>query len=73
MERDMPVNMDPSKRKRKQATSEEASTEQSDVDVKETGKAKFGEETEQDREKAIAEAEWKNLWDATEVIDMDTW
>ncbi|MDQ1290312.1 MAG: hypothetical protein QG615_94, partial [Nitrospirota bacterium] len=25
------------------------------------------------REKAIAEAELKNLWDATEVIDMDTW
>ena len=69
----MPVNMDPSKRKRKQPTSEETSTEQSGVDAKETGKTRFGEETEQDREKAIAEAEWKNLWDATEVIDMDTW
>jgi hypothetical protein len=69
----MPVNMDPSKRKRKQATAEETSTEQSGVDAQETGKRRFGEETEQDREKAIAEAEWKNLWDATEVIDMDTW
>jgi hypothetical protein len=69
----MPVNMDPSKRKRKQPTSEETSTDQSGVETKETGKTRFGEETEQDREKAIAEAEWKNLWDATEVIDMDTW
>ena len=69
----MPVNMDPNKRIRKAATSEEASGEQSNVDNKKSGKSKFGDETEQDREKAIAEAEWKNLWDATEVIDMDTW
>lgn len=32
----------------------------------------FGEETEEDRIKALADAEKKNLWDATEVIDMDT-
>lgn len=69
----MPVNMDPNKRKRKQASPDEASAAQSGVETKESGKAKFGEETDQDREKAIAEAEWKNLWDATEVIDMDTW
>jgi hypothetical protein len=69
----MPVNMDPNKRKRKQASSEESSTEQASTDTKGPGKSKFGEETDQDREKAIAEAEWKNLWDATEVIDMDTW
>jgi hypothetical protein len=37
------------------------------------GKKAFGEETEADREKALADAEWKNLWDATEVIDMDKW
>jgi hypothetical protein len=29
--------------------------------------------TERDREQALADAEWKNLWDATEVIDMDKW
>ena len=34
---------------------------------------KFGEDTDADREKAIADAELKNLWDATEVIDMDNW
>lgn len=28
-------------------------------------------ETERDRELALSDAEWKNLWDATEVIDMD--
>ncbi len=31
----------------------------------------FGEETQEDREKDLADAEQKNLWDATEVIDMD--
>jgi hypothetical protein len=31
----------------------------------------FGEETDTDREKDLADAELKNLWDATEVIDMD--
>ena len=69
----MPINMDPSKRKRKPAAAEEPPGDQAGAENKAPGKAKFGEETEQDREKAIAEAEWKNLWDATEVIDMDTW
>lgn len=31
----------------------------------------FGQETEEDRVKDLAEAELKNLWEATEVIDMD--
>jgi hypothetical protein len=29
------------------------------------------QETDRDRELALSDAEWKNLWDATEVIDMD--
>ncbi len=33
--------------------------------------AQFGEETEEDRVKELADAEQKNLWEATEVIDMD--
>lgn len=32
----------------------------------------LGQETDRDRELALTDAEWKNLWDATEVIDMDT-
>ncbi|MBI5855058.1 MAG: hypothetical protein HZB35_07495 [Nitrospirae bacterium] len=32
----------------------------------------LGKETERDRELALTDAEWKNLWDATEVVDMDT-
>jgi hypothetical protein len=36
-----------------------------------TQAAQFGEETEEDRVKALADAEQKNLWEATEVIDMD--
>lgn len=66
----MPVNMDPSKRRRRRSSepSEGAEAQQGTGETK-----KFGEDTEADREKAIADAELKNLWDATEVIDMDTW
>ncbi|MCS6288865.1 MAG: hypothetical protein H8K10_07795 [Nitrospira sp.] len=65
----MPVNMDPNKRRRRQSAEQPAaSAEQDSSQTK-----RFGEDTEADREKAIAEAELKNLWDATEVIDMDTW
>lgn len=65
----MPVNMDPSKRRRRQPVEPAAAaTEQEPAQP-----GRFGEDTEADREKAIAEAELKNLWDATEVIDMDSW
>lgn len=60
----MPVNMDPSKKRRRL----NQSAEQTHANQ---GQAAFGEETETDREKDLAEAESKNLWDATEVIDMD--
>ncbi len=65
----MPVNMDPSKRRRRQAVEQAAATTNQDPATPK----RFGEDTEADREKAIAEAELKNLWDATEVIDMDSW
>ncbi|HMU30161.1 MAG: hypothetical protein KF854_04105 [Nitrospira sp.] len=65
----MPVNMDPSKRRRRQPVESTASAADSET----TQPKRFGEDTEADREKAIAEAELKNLWDATEVIDMDSW
>jgi hypothetical protein len=61
--------MDPSKKRRKsqpppaeQAPSSDGQSQQPHA---------FGEETAADREKDMADAEWKNLWDATEVIDMD--
>ena len=64
----MPVNMDPAKKHRKQVrTAQVPSSEHSPPSRK-----SFGEETEEDRIKALADAEKKNLWDATEVIDMDT-
>ena len=66
----MPVNMDPSKRRRRQPLEEQA-VASAEHDT--AAKPQFGEDTEADREKAIAEAELKNLWDATEVIDMDSW
>jgi hypothetical protein len=61
--------MDPSKKRPKvvdSAASEVESQEQAPPkDIAIT--------TERDREYALADAEWKNLWDATEVIDMDKW
>lgn len=65
----MPVNMDPAKRRRRQSVEQAAAA----ADQHSSQTKQFGEDTEADREKAIAEAELKNLWDATEVIDMDTW
>lgn len=62
----MPVNMDPNKRRGAKNTADKATPEEKDP-------RPFGELTEEDREKDEADAEWKNLWDATEVIDMDKW
>ncbi len=68
----MPVNMDPAKKRRRskpvtEPTSQEAHTDATSSPPRTT----FGTETDEDREKELADAELKNLWDATEVIDMD--
>lgn len=68
----MPVNMDPAKKRRRQQSPPE--TDSSPSEKKKTvptQAVQFGEETEEDRVKALADAELKNLWEATEVIDMD--
>ena len=68
----MPINMDPSKKRQggpAQATSFPEPVQASSAST--TPPPSFGEETEVDREKDLAEAELNNLWDATEVIDMD--
>lgn len=68
----MPVNMDPAKKRRKQLPSSEADSSPSEkAQTVPTQAVPFGEETEEDRVKALADAESKNLWEATEVIDMD--
>jgi hypothetical protein len=68
----MPVNMDPSKKRRRpQATATSTTEEQRSGATSIPPRGTFGEETEADREKDLADAELKNLWDATEVIDMD--
>jgi hypothetical protein len=68
----MPVNMDPLKKRRR---SQEPTTPASDPTPSGTASTSprqtFGVETEEDREKDLADAELRNLWDATEVIDMD--
>lgn len=61
----MPVNMDPAKKRRKTPLPADPNTDPA------RHQNQFGEETEEDRIKALADAENKNLWDATEVIDMD--
>lgn len=69
----MPVNMDPSKKRRKERSQVPEQAEPSPAAGKQssTSPGTFGEETVTDREKDMADAELKNLWDATEVIDMD--
>lgn len=66
----MPINMDPSKKRRRGQPAPPPAAEQP-RDTTAAPRAPFGEETSADREKDMADAEWKNLWDATEVIDMD--
>jgi len=69
----MPVNMDPAKKRRSQPSPQEMDASPSAEKTTESTKAaQFGEETEEDKSKTLADAEQKNLWDATEVIDMDT-
>ena len=68
----MPVNMDPAKKRRRQSSQPEADASPPEKDAPvPTRVAQFGEETEEDRVKELADAEQKNLWEATEVIDMD--
>jgi len=68
----MPVNMDPAKKRKRQQTPQEIDSSPSKQKTTvPTQAAQFGEETEEDRVKALADAEQKNLWEATEVIDMD--
>jgi hypothetical protein len=59
--------MDPEKKRRRRSPDLRNETEK-----RSASSNQFGEETEEDRIKALADAEKKNLWDATEVIDMDT-
>jgi len=68
----MPVNMDPAKKRKRQQAPPEADSSPSEQKAPvPTQAAHFGEETEEDRVKELADAELKNLWEATEVIDMD--
>ena len=66
----MPVNMDPAKKHRRRPA--DAAVQPSGAPQAPSARKQFGEDTEEDRLKALADAEKKNLWDATEVIDMDT-
>ena len=68
----MPVNMDPAKKRKIQQSPQETDSSPSEKKpTLSTQAAQFGEETDEDRVKALADAEQKNLWEATEVIDMD--
>jgi len=64
--------MDPAKKQKRQQSPPEADSSPSEkTPTVPTQAAQFGEDTEEDRVKALADAEQKNLWEATEVIDMD--
>ena len=64
----MPVNMTPNKKRPNPATEAPSQTSPPAAEGQDPT-----QETKEDREKALADAETKNLWDATEVIDMDKW
>jgi hypothetical protein len=68
----MPVNRDPKRRRKTPASGQTKGPAHLDGTSKQAP-TNFGEETDEDKEKALADAESKNLWDATEVIDMDKW
>jgi hypothetical protein len=68
----MPVNMDPAKKRKIQPSQLETDSAPSEQKTTVQAQAvRFGEETEEDQVKELADAEQKNLWEATEVIDMD--
>ena len=68
----MPVNMDPAKKRKRQPSHQRRIRLRPEKETPvPTQVAQFGEETEEDRVKELADAEQKNLWEATEVIDMD--
>lgn len=69
----MPVNMDPKKRLKKPEAERPAASSPAASNHAGAKPKALDEETEEDREKELAAAEQKNLWDATEVIDMDKW
>jgi len=69
----MPINMDPKKKLKKPGENQPAASDAAASNQGGQAPKEFGEETQLDKEKALADAEWKNLWDATEVIDMDKW
>jgi len=64
--------MDPAKKLGRQPSPQEAvSSSYEKKPTVPTQATQFVDETEEDRVKALADAEQKNLWEATEVIDMD--
>jgi hypothetical protein len=64
--------MDPAKKRKRLPPPQEIDSSPSvEKTTVSTHPAQFGEDTEEDRVKTLADAEQKNLWDATEVIDMD--
>jgi hypothetical protein len=68
----MPVNMDPKrKRKPKSASSSDDPSVQKPPRKKSANPASG--DPDSPTEADLAEKEWKNLWEATEVIDMDKW
>jgi len=64
--------MDPAKKRGRQPSPPETDSSPSKKETTvPTQAVQFGEETEEDRVKALADAELKNLWEATEFIEMD--
>lgn len=70
----MPVNLHPENKRPRFSVNKTSPSGGSSQPVRHEAESshQFGDDTNDDRDKALAEAEWKNLWEATEIIDMDT-
>lgn len=67
----MPVNKLSKEKPKSAPIPPQASAGEQEPSVAPSSFPALEQETERDRELALTDAEWKNLWDATEVIDMD--
>jgi hypothetical protein len=69
----MPVNMDPSKKRVRPPSPEAEPAPPAAAPPSEAQAKPRPKNPDEPDEVDLAEKEWKHLWEATEVIDMDKW
>jgi hypothetical protein len=69
----MPVNMDPKRKRKPTGTGSEKNASVPSSPPSSPHPPAKPKDPEVPSEADLAEKEWKHLWEATEVIDMDKW